>query len=408
MSEVVRWPMTPSPPPPRPLPPGVTVPAIPYRPRSPNRGRDILKRQWLYGTHLVRGYVSATISPGGLGKSSLVLVEALAMASGRPLLGVQVRHPLRVWSWNGEDPLEEQERRFDAAAMRFGLTGEMIGERVNLTSGRDVEIKIAGETRDGALVFEPVVNAVKSYIRDNRIDVVQVDPFVSSHAVNENDNNAVDAVVKAWARIAQRCQCAVELVHHSRKPATGTRQETSVDDARGAGALVAATRSARTLNRMTRKEAEALGVDEPDRKAHVRIDTGKSNLAPAGSATWFKLESEWLDNGIDGESGVSVAVATPWTPPSLFDGVSTAHTAQVQAGLTDAEEAGEHFLASSKSPRWAGVLVCQILGLDHEAPADRRRAEALLKAWLETGVVREADAVVQKRRRAVILSGARI
>ena len=31
-------------------------------------------RQWLYGTHLIRGFVSLTVAPGGLGKSSMVLV----------------------------------------------------------------------------------------------------------------------------------------------------------------------------------------------------------------------------------------------------------------------------------------------------------------------------------------------
>jgi AAA domain len=48
----------------------------------------IPRRQWLYGKHYIRKFVSATFAPGGLGKTSLVLVEAVAMASGRALLVV--------------------------------------------------------------------------------------------------------------------------------------------------------------------------------------------------------------------------------------------------------------------------------------------------------------------------------
>ncbi|MGI4764846.1 MAG: hypothetical protein ACRYGP_07245 [Janthinobacterium lividum] len=33
--------------------------------------------------------MSCTVSPGGRGKSSLVLVEAMALASGRPLLSIR-------------------------------------------------------------------------------------------------------------------------------------------------------------------------------------------------------------------------------------------------------------------------------------------------------------------------------
>lgn len=47
--------------------------------------RTIPPRKWLYDKHFIRGYVSADIAPGGIGKTSLVLVEAIAMASGRNL-----------------------------------------------------------------------------------------------------------------------------------------------------------------------------------------------------------------------------------------------------------------------------------------------------------------------------------
>ena len=53
-------------------------------------------RDWLYGRLLVRKFVSATVAPGGVGKSSLIATEALAMVSGKPLLGVTSQR-LNVW-----------------------------------------------------------------------------------------------------------------------------------------------------------------------------------------------------------------------------------------------------------------------------------------------------------------------
>ena len=49
------------------------------------------RRQFVYGTHYIRKFVSTTLAPGGAGKTSLGIVEALAICTGRPLLGRAVQ-----------------------------------------------------------------------------------------------------------------------------------------------------------------------------------------------------------------------------------------------------------------------------------------------------------------------------
>jgi hypothetical protein len=83
---------------------------------------QIPKREWLYGRHLIRRFPSATIAPGGFGKSSLIVTEALAMVTGRPLLGDQPAGRLRVWQINLEDPEDELQRRVAAAALHHGMS----------------------------------------------------------------------------------------------------------------------------------------------------------------------------------------------------------------------------------------------------------------------------------------------
>ncbi|MBX9829321.1 MAG: AAA family ATPase [Xanthobacteraceae bacterium] len=72
---------------PSPAQPAAAAPATPERRRllaaTPFVWRhpsEIPRRDWLYGHHLIRRFLSATVAPGAVGKSSLLLVEALAMA----------------------------------------------------------------------------------------------------------------------------------------------------------------------------------------------------------------------------------------------------------------------------------------------------------------------------------------
>lgn len=97
-----------------------TIVATPFAWRAPNA---IPPREWLYGRHYIRRYVSTTIAPPGVGKTTLGTGEGLAIASGKPVLGVTPAERGRVWMWNGEDPIDECERRVAAACIQYGLKG---------------------------------------------------------------------------------------------------------------------------------------------------------------------------------------------------------------------------------------------------------------------------------------------
>jgi RecA-family ATPase len=78
-------------------------------------------RDVLYGNHLIRGFTSGLVGNPGSGKSTLALTESFAMVTGKPLLGVEVRVPLRCWYFNLEDPWDELERRAQAVCLRYSL-----------------------------------------------------------------------------------------------------------------------------------------------------------------------------------------------------------------------------------------------------------------------------------------------
>jgi hypothetical protein len=344
----------------------------------------IPKRPWIYGTHLCRENVTLTVAPGGTGKSALVIADALAMVTGRNLLGKHVHGGAkRVWLWNLEDPRDELQRRITAAMLHYGIAADALGERLFVDSGRDQGLCIAHHDRSGVQIEQPLVEAVVAELQAREIDVLVVDPFVSSHQVPENDNGAIDAVAKTWARIASRANCAVELVHHVRK---GGGEE--AEGARGAVALVDAARSARVLRRMDKDEAEAAGIPEDERRRYVRSDDAKANLAPpAGRSDWIKLESYELPNGDN------VGVVVPWAWPDVMEGLDADDLLRVQRALH-----GQGFRKNQQAERWAGHEIGRVLGIDTSDKAGRKRAGKMLDEWLRVGALVVVDREDEHRK----------
>jgi hypothetical protein len=366
--------------------PAPVIAATPFTWRDP---RSIPPRRFIYDKHYIRQFPSATIAPGGVGKSSLGIAEALSMVSGRALLGIKPEQRVRVWLWNGEDPLEELERRVGAAMVHYGLEPEAVEGWLFLDSGRHMPIIIAEQTRDGTNISHPTVDQVIETIRANKIDVLIIDPFVSSHRVTENDNNAIERVVKTWAAIADETNCAIDLVHHSRK--TGGA-EVTVEDSRGASALLSAARSARALNGMTKEEAEKFGLD--NRRLYFRVDNGKANLvAPMDEAAWFKLASVPLGNGSPEVPGDSVGVVTEWKPPKPFDNVKVDDLRKVQRIVAEGR-----WRENVQAKNWVGKAVAQVLNLDANNKAHRSKISALLKAWMANGALVIVPGLDEQRR----------
>ena len=338
----------------------------------------IPRRRFVYGRHFIRGFVSATLAPGGVGKSSLALVEAVAMATGRNLLGVQP--PLTVWYVNLEDPREEIERRVAAICLHFRIDPAEIEGRL-FFDGRETEIVLATQTKSGAVVAVPVVEALKAAIKDNAIDVAMIDPFVSSHRVAENDNNAIDLVVKALGRIAGETNAAIDVVHHTRKNGGA---EITAEDSRGASAQVAAARSVRVLNRMSESEAERAGVEEEQRRRYFRVEIDKANLAPPTKAAWCCLESVALGNGSGGiiDDQDYIAVVIPWTWPDVFQDVTAADLREVQKRV-----AAGRCRENSQAADWVGNIVADVLGLDAGNKAHKAKIKSILKTWKMNGAL---------------------
>jgi AAA domain len=358
----------------------------------------IQRRQWLYGKLLLRKFVTGTISPGGIGKSSLVTAEALAMVSGKDLLDISPPAPLRVWLWNLEDPLEETARKIQAAALQYELEPDDLGDRLMVDSGREQRMVIATTSRNGAVIVGPVVESIVAEIVKHKIDVIIIDPFVSCHEVAENDNGAMDMVVKEWGRVAERGNCAVHLVHHTRKMGgTGGESEVTADSSRGGSSQTDGWRAVRTINRMTKEHANNLGIENP--WLYFRTINGKPNLEPpADESDWYKLVSVDLGNGALGPGfpgGDSIGVVTKWDPPEALAGMTAADFQKVAIVIR-----GGKWRFDPQAKDWVGKAVAQALGFRDPATdkPTKGKIKRILGAYYAAKSLVVVDGVDEKRK----------
>ncbi|MBM3572149.1 MAG: hypothetical protein FJX52_07275 [Alphaproteobacteria bacterium] len=275
-------------------------------------------RNWIYGRHLIGGFVSLTVAPGGTGKTALVMAEAVAIATGKPLFGETVHETGPVSHYNLEDPLDELRRRLAGILRHFKVDIREVAGQLYLNSGRDRELIVAKKLTGigGGVVAMPDADALAAEIKRHGIIALSIDPFVRSHYVNENDNAEVDFVAKIYGQIANCTGAAIDLAHHVRKPpAGGAHAEGDINQARGASSMASAARAARTLSPMSLDDAAKLGVPEEMRRGLIRVDDAKANMAPPRArAMWLRFHSVDIENAVGLKMSDHVGVLAPWTP----------------------------------------------------------------------------------------------
>jgi hypothetical protein len=313
---------------------------------------------FLYGRHLLRRTVAGTAAMSGTGKSSMAIVEAIAMTTGKPLLGEEVARPLRVLLVNLEDNREAMNKRVAAAMNRYQLKPEDIGGRLFIKAKGEFKLKIAKRAaRNGSVERnEAMLKALADFIVENKIDVVSVDPLIKTHGVNENDSEAMAAVVECYDDVAEAANCAIHLWHHTRKSGGG---EVTVESARGALAFVDACRSVRVLETMTKAEAEKLKLKTG--AFHFREFSGKRNFAPpTDQSTWYELVNVELDNAggwIGG--GDAVGVVAAWVHPGAKQVELTPyHISEIKKAV-----GANQWRYDVRADMWVGIAVAPVLGL---------------------------------------------
>jgi RecA-family ATPase len=359
-------------------------------------GASIEPRRWIYGNHYLRSFVSVLASAGGIGKTSLQIVEALAIVTGRPLLGEEVKERTNVWIVNLEDPLEEIQRRVIAAMQHYKITPEEVRGRLFVNAGRDFSLKFGIQTRDGVLPNTKLVEYLCKQIPQKQIGCVFIDPFVGAHSINENDNMAVNAIVAEIRRVADETKSAIGLVHHIRK---GNGEDASIDSVRGAGSLIGAARAARVVNKVSEDDAMKLGVDVEKAKGIFRVDDGKANLSPpADKSTYRQMIGVKIDNGE--WIGVCVPFDLPDEWKGMTDAVVNEMLRMIELGPRTEDGSQEYYsIRPQDKDRFVGRVVTTFAFDDPKHMKNDGQAKRIIKTWHEKGLIEEFEYRSESQRK---------
>lgn len=257
---------------------------------------DIPPRDWILMDRAMGGFVDVIVAPGGSSKSTFLITECAAIVTGKPLTGTEVRRPGPCWLINGEDPDDELQRRVTATVRAHGLDRRELDD-LYLTSGYGEDWALVADTRQGVKVNKKLIERIIKHATSRRVARLVFDPLIRFHRCDENDNGAMDVLMRVFAEMAARIQCAISVAHHSNKKGGGDDANGNMNNARGASSVLSAARIGHTMNVMGQKDAKRLGITEDQRKWFVRIDSAKGNMSsPTGEAHWLRRISVDIDN----------------------------------------------------------------------------------------------------------------
>lgn len=340
-------------------------------------------REWLLGNQFCRRFLSGLLAPGATGKTALRTLQYLALATGRPLTGQHVFKRCRVLLLSLEDDDSELQRRLAAARIHHEIAPADLKGWLFCATPKGIKL---ADIKDGARARGPLEAMLRQTIRNRQIDLLGLDPFVKLHALEENDNGAMDFVCDLLVKLAIEFNIAVDVPHHTKK---GLQVAGDADAGRGASAARDAGRLMYTLTRMTDEEGKTFEVPPEERRLYVRLDSSKVNIAPpSAEATWFKLVGVRLENGTpDYPGGDEVQTVVPWYPPKTWEGISSA---QLNAALDEIEAGlpnGQRFSDASKAAERAAWQVLQRHCPDRTEPQCRD----IVKTWVKNGLLMRED-----------------
>ena len=340
-------------------------------------------REWLLGNQFCRKFLSGLLAPGATGKTALRQLQYLALATGRPLTGQHVFKRARVLQLSLEDDDDEMRRRLAAACIHHEIDPEDLKGWLFCATPKGIKL---AEIRDSAKVAGPLEAMLRNTIKRYQIDLIGLDPFVKLHALEENDNGAMDFVCDLLVKLAIEFNIAVDAPHHTKK---GLQTAGDADAGRGASSARYAGRIMYTFTRMAEGVGGQLGIPAEEKRLYVRLDSSKVNIAaPSGDATWFKLVGVRLDNGTpDYPNGDEVQTVIAWQPPKTWDNLTGAQLNaaldQIEAGFPNGQRYSDASAAGDRAA-WRAVQA-------HCPDRTEGQCRDIVKTWKKNGVLTTED-----------------
>ncbi|WP_295431135.1 AAA family ATPase [uncultured Thiodictyon sp.] len=238
--------------------------------------------------------VAQVVAPGGTGKTTVLIHEAVMIALGRPVWGLPVEAPGWTLLVTAEDRREQIMARLREILAALDLTPAerataIRGVRVWDVTGEPVKLVAAA---DGNVVLTWLADAiVEAYLPDPPA-VVTFDPLVSFGASEGMVNDNEQGIVTAARRIVKGLDCCVRVVHHTGK---GNARAGTLDQysGRGGSALPDGSRMTTVLQAWGPEDGSGLHPPQgchpgPDASIAVMVRAKLSYAPPNLPRIWIR------------------------------------------------------------------------------------------------------------------------
>mgnify|MGYP000550626237 CR=1 FL=1 len=227
------------------------------------------------------GTVGGLVSPGGVGKSTIALLAAVAIAdsvAGADLIGLNLEKHGNVVLWAGEDPAS-------ALHTRLYALGKHLNQEQKESIKKSLFIKpCLGLGAD--LMHKDWFKQIEASAEGSRLLII--DTLTRFHSLDENSSKDAKKIMGRMEGIAHRTGCAILFLHHVNKSSAINGMADLQQAARGSSVFVDNARWLSFVAEMTKEETQEYGLQESQRSSYIRFNVSKQNYAPPMPDKWLK------------------------------------------------------------------------------------------------------------------------
>jgi len=324
-------------------------------------------RQWTVDGLIPHEQVTLFSGDGGTGKTTLMLMLAMASGSMVPWLGKPV-HPRRVLFVSGEDELTELHFRVAQIAKAMGVDGSNVFI-ISYESLESAEL-VTGKRFD-RLTKTALLEHIANVIRQLGISMVILDPVADLFGGDEIDKRQVKQFISILRReIAIDLKCTVLLSAHPSVDAMKT--------GRGYSGSTAWNNSVRSRLYFT--------FDEDDADCRV-LEHAKANRGAKAA----KIKMRW-------EKGIFVTQNETVENVELTEAQIDSICREIDRGINQEYD---------RTFKWAGHAVAKVMGIDLETSRNkkekaRKQIARIISHMLEQKIIETTEQRVPHRQPIMI------
>lgn len=198
--------------------------------------------------------VGQLFAPGGMGKTTLVLYEAICIALGILLYGLIVYQPGRTLIITAEDQRGVLLARLREICLAMKLTPDQIQkvrESVIILDVSTMFIKLIEDTQGKGMIVSADTDAICEAYKDCNIKMVVIDPAISFGVSESKVNDNEQGLVMAARKMVKELQACVRYIHHTGKAGADKERSQTQYSVRGGSAFADGCRMVTGLSEAT-------------------------------------------------------------------------------------------------------------------------------------------------------------